>query len=171
MKHASRRKREATVQSAPFGTFWKALSGQHEKKRASAFCGVLQAVAVANDMVGAGSHTSMKSAMMAMITLAVTKSSSLLNLPLRFSASAAHFVPIPMPHSMPSLTKKLGSAMRRSRKPSQTPGEIGYLNMRCRLHEGIAMKDAAMTDAAMTDAAMTDECNNCDARLPNHNIQ
>lgn len=83
-----------------------------------ALAGVRQLLAVAKDMVGAGSQTSMKSAMMAMMTLAVTKSSSFLKRSPRFLLSAAHLVPMPMPHSMPTFTKKLGSAISRSRKPA-----------------------------------------------------
>lgn len=106
-------------QCAPSGTFWNALSGQQEKKRAMAFGGVRQLRAFAKAIVGAGSHTNMKSAMMAMITLAITKSSSCEKRPLRFSASAAHLVNMPMPHSMPIFTKKQGSAIKRSRKPAR----------------------------------------------------
>lgn len=46
------------------------MSGQQEKKRATALRGAAHALAAVKDMVGAGSQTSMKSAMMAMITYA-----------------------------------------------------------------------------------------------------
>jgi hypothetical protein len=67
----------------PGWTFWKALSGQPANMRARKLS-LLALLAAAKDRVGAGSHTSMKSAMMAIITLAATKSNSC-----KFSSSNA----------------------------------------------------------------------------------
>lgn len=58
-------------------TFWKALSGQVARKLSS---GLEAAARRVKDSVGAGSHTNMKSAMMAITTLAPTKSISCLRM-------------------------------------------------------------------------------------------
>jgi hypothetical protein len=60
----------------PACTFWNALSGTPAKKRPKGSKAFLAAAPAANDSVGAGSQTSMKSARMAISTLAATKSSS-----------------------------------------------------------------------------------------------
>ena len=70
--------------------------------------------------VGAGSQVSMKSAMMAITTFAPTKSISFQNMVPRLVLSAVTLVRMPMPHSMPTLAGKDGSASRRSRKPVPT---------------------------------------------------
>jgi hypothetical protein len=64
----------------PGWTFWNALSGHPANMRPNTsntpFLAVAAPAAAANDRVGAGSQTNMKSAMIAIITLAATKSSS-----------------------------------------------------------------------------------------------
>ena len=72
--------------------------------------------------VGAGSQVSMKSAMMAITTLAPTKSISFQKLSSRLAFSAVTLVTTPMPHSMATLTGNEGSPSRRSRKPAQWRG-------------------------------------------------
>ena len=100
----------------PGGTFWKAFSGQVARKRSSALDD--GAARAAYDRVGAGSHTSMKSATRAMATLAATKSSSEEKAGPRLVYSAVDFVNTPIPTSIATLTKKDGSASSRSRKPA-----------------------------------------------------
>mmetsp|Transcript_18053 Transcript_18053/g.50531 ORF Transcript_18053/g.50531 Transcript_18053/m.50531 type:complete len:299 (-) Transcript_18053:208-1104(-) len=100
--------------SVPGRTFWKALSGQLAKKSRIL---LLLTFLGAYDKVGAGNHVSMKSAMMAMMTLAATKSISALKFSWRFAFSAVSFVHTPMPHSMATFTGKEGSPSKRSRKP------------------------------------------------------
>ena len=72
--------------------------------------------------VGAGSQVSMKSAMMAITTLAPTKSISFQKLSSRLAFSAVTLVTTPMPHSMATLTGNEGSPSRRSRKPTRNGG-------------------------------------------------
>ncbi len=95
---------------------WKALSGQlfNHLLRADWLTAAAFVERVAR---GAGSQTSMVSAISAITTLAKTKSSSCLKLSPRLFSSASIFMVRPMPSSIASLTGKPGSPSNLSLHP------------------------------------------------------
>mmetsp|Transcript_38656 Transcript_38656/g.74116 ORF Transcript_38656/g.74116 Transcript_38656/m.74116 type:complete len:232 (-) Transcript_38656:620-1315(-) len=106
----------ATVNLRRDPATWNAFFGHASRKRCRRPARLVPSTA-RNGRVGAGSHTRQKSATMAIIRSANTKSISWKKLDLRFSHSAAVFVTTPIPHSIATLVRNNGSARRRSSMP------------------------------------------------------